>query len=109
MTEQASEKIWRGRYDRWKASGLPMREFATKEKVKASSVPWWVRRMKQFEQEAGASMTFVRVAEGEPNVAAATTEIELVLPNALRLRVPRGTPVQDVVELVGALGEVRFR
>ncbi len=109
MGAKASEEIWRGRYDRWKACGLSLDEFGAREKVSAKSLPWFTRRLRQFEQESRANMTFVRVAEDEPSVAAAGTDVELLLPNAVVLRVPCGTPVQHVVELVSALGAVRFR
>lgn len=109
MAAHVSEEIWRGRYDRWKASGLPLHEFGTKEKISAKSLPWWKRRMVQFERESGASMTFVRVAEAEPCGPAAVADIEVLLPNALRLRIASGASMQHVVELVTALGEIRFR
>ncbi len=104
MAAHVSEDIWRGRYDRWKASGLPLHEFGAKENVSAKSLPCWKRRMMQFERDSGASMTFVRVAEDEPNATAATTDVELVLPNAVRVRVPCGTPGQQLIALVTALG-----
>ena len=109
MTVKASESIWRGRFNRWQASGLSLHEFGAREKVSAKSLPWWMRRLKQFELESATSMTLVRVAEGEPSAAVASGDIELLLPTAVRLRVPFGARVQQVVELVTALGAVRFR
>lgn len=106
----ASESVWRGRYDRWKASGLSLHEFGLREKVKAVSLPWWVRRMRQFEREIeSTSMTFVRVSEGEFDDARVTPDLEVVLPNSLRVRVPGGASLRQVVELVGALGEIPSR
>ena len=109
MAVHVSEEIWRGRYDRWKASGLSLHEFGTKEKISAKSLPWWKRRMVQFERESGTSMTFVRVASAEPCVPTAVADVEVLLPNAVRLRIACGTPMPQVIELVTALGEIRFR
>jgi len=108
MPTRVSERMWRGRYDRWKASGLSMSEFATKERVKKGSWTWWIRRLEKFEQDEAANMTFVRVTNGEVQ-SVPTVTLEIIMPNSIRLRVPSDAPMVQIAQIVMALGEIQFR
>ena len=123
MADMHSEAVWRSRYERWKASGLDLKEFGAREKVRASSLSWWTRRMRELERRYERTR-FVRVVEdagevlsddgaraeteakAESRAPAATTAVEVALPNGLRLHVPCGVSALRVRELVATLSEI---
>ena len=97
---------WARRVTRWKDSGLPAKEFAAELGINARSLAWWKWQLSKPEAPVAATsprrgrtrsapmtalaktispMTFVEMTAsdiGEP--------LEIVLPSALRVRVPVG-------------------
>jgi hypothetical protein len=95
------ERHWRRVIREAAGSGMSIREFCRRQRVKESQFYWWQRRLKQRPEAARATGTrarpvggagwkasFALVSEqpGEPS----TIGIELVLANGRRLRIGHG-------------------
>jgi hypothetical protein len=114
VREKASPDVWRGRIERWKASGLKAKEFAATENLSARSLSWWHWRLQRRSEvpastakrpgrRPGASqeaMSFVpvilRSAEPSP--------MELILPGEIRVRILPGFDESTLLRIVRTLG-----
>jgi hypothetical protein len=100
-----SERLWGDRVRRWKASGLPVAEFAAREGIKPSSVGWWKRQLLKAEQSQATTMSFIRVAQ-TGSVSGCAPSLEVILPSGLSVRATAGMPEARVVALVKSLLEM---
>jgi hypothetical protein len=100
-----SEQLWRERIRRWKASGLPIAEFAAREGIKPGSVMWLKRRLLKAEQKESTTMSFVRVAQ-DGSVSVPVSSLEVRSPNGLSVRAAAGVPEAQVAALVKSLLEL---
>ena len=82
-------------------SGLGVREFCRKSKLRESAFYFWRRELKLRARLQTAAQPFVELQV--PVAAAAPLALELLLPQGLRLQIQRGCDLQLVRELLQEL------
>lgn len=91
--DREKQKYWQRTIREAARSGLSIREFCRRRKLKESQFYWWQRRLKQSRpsraarKPAGEAASFALVSD-EPG--ALDAGIELVLTDGRRLRIRRG-------------------
>ena len=92
-------ETWAKRVERWKESGQSAKEFAGKTRINARTLVWWRWRLaaKKAAKKPQSSERAMQVASPLPPLSfieltavAAREPLEIVLPSALRVRVPVG-------------------
>jgi hypothetical protein len=113
-----SRDVWTKRVERWRASGLTAEEYATETGVKANTLrhwSWLVGQKRRAREKAPAGRVagrvppaFVEVVTAPAAAVAATSAepIEIVVRDAIRIRVPIGFD-DDVLRRVIATVEAR--
>lgn len=106
----ASRAEWVQRLEKWKRSGLSMREFAEKERLRFRSLEWWSWRLRADAAVASstalmptaAKATFVEL-KAEP---VAAPQFEIVLSNGRVVRVPSAFDDASLSRLLTIVDEV---
>lgn len=114
----AVRTAWVQHVERWKASGLSAKEFSAESGINWRSLSWWkwrlaggeVKRKRRSAPEATspalakslAPLSFVEVT-----ASVAREPLEVVLPSALRVRVPAGFDDATLVRLLDVLEKRR--
>lgn len=103
MTRRTARTYWRERDAKrvladLDASGLPVAAFAREQGLSAERLYRWRRRL----QPVGSTPEFlpVRIASQRPPMA----DIELLIGDGVRVRVPRGFCDETLTRLLGVLG-----
>ena len=91
--------------DRYRSSGLSLRDFAQRHRLSAGRLHYWVygKRLRGKTIDAGMKFQEVKL---EPLLAGSNWVAEVDLPGAVRLRVSSAATPAWVLELVRALREV---
>jgi len=87
LKDLARWRTWKGRYDRFKGSGLTVAAFCRREGVSAASFYQWGKKLRGAQRsgsERARSETFVPVRIMQP------ATVELRLPNGAQLFLPAG-------------------
>lgn len=118
---------WRGVLDGQKQSGVTVRAFCRKQKIRESAFYYWRRRFSV--EEAGRGKSGVSAASTKPKRLAASKQstglrrpkasdffapvtivgqgdsgmLEIVLPGDIIVRAPVGTPADEIGQLVAAV------
>lgn len=106
---RASRETWAKRIERWNDSGLTAAEFARDAGVNAKTLTFWKWRLGRDERRTRAARPkFVEVSP-EALVASApagTEPLEIIVRDAVRVRVPARCDLELLRRIVAAL-EVR--
>jgi len=106
--DAAKERYWQRTLGEAARSGVSIREFCRRRRLKESQFYWWQRRLRRGRQEGrmskpggnGGPASFALVSE-EPGKEAG---IELVLGGGRRLRIPKGVDEETLRSVLAALG-----
>ena len=115
--DPAVRETWAKRVERWKDSGLSAKEFAAETGLNAHSLSWWrwrlaggeptrssrkrtrsSKRAVEITKAAATPLSFV-----EMTAAVVRESLEVVLPSALRVRVPVGFDDATLARLLDVL------
>jgi hypothetical protein len=99
--DPARERLWRMRLARWKASGLPAREFCAREGVTPTAFAHWRKEIRNHDVRAVATSAPAFVPVHVTPGAAPT--IELTLPGGSVVRIPPGFDPAHLRAVVAAL------
>jgi transposase len=83
-----SRDEWAKRVEDWRRSGLTATEYAAGVGVKVATLRHWTWRLGQGQARQARTASFVQVAPVEMPLVAKGSNIELVLLNGVRIRVP---------------------
>lgn len=100
--EPQLERRWRERIALWKRAGVTVSDFCAEQGVSVASFYAWKREL-ALRDQASAPTTTTMPTFVPVRVAPAAT-IEVVLVNAVVVRVPMGADSVTVARLVSALG-----
>jgi hypothetical protein len=114
--DPAVRETWAKRVERWKDSGLSAKEFCAETGINAHSLAWWRWRLAGGEptrsrQRKRSSKPEVEIAK-EPSVPLSFVEmtaavvresLEIVLPSAVRVRIPIGFDDTTLARLLDVL------
>ena len=114
---------WARRIERWKDSGLPAKAFAAELGINARSLAWWKWELSKSEPSAVTASPRRRRSRSAPATALAKTispmtfvemttsvvgePLEIVLPSALRVRVPVGFDDATLTRLLDVMDRRR--
>ena len=114
---------WARRIERWKDSGLPAKEFAAELGINARSLAWWKWQLSKPEAAVATTRLRRRRSRSAPATALAKTispmtfvemtasvigePLEIVLPSALRVRVPVGFDDATLTRLLDVMDRRR--
>ena len=106
------EAYWRKMIASWRESGLGVRPFCRRERLKETALYFWRRELQRRDVAATPSVAFVELqARGDESPAAPTqgptVPLELVLPGQWRLLIGSGCDRQLLGEVLRALAEAR--
>jgi len=99
QVNEAKHEYWRGVLRQWQASGLKVRSFCLRERIRESQFWWWRRRL--GDPAAGKS-AFVPVTILEPH-GSTSSAIDIRLSSGQRLRVRSGCDRQLLAEVIALL------
>jgi len=114
--DEAKARQWRDLIGEAANSGLSIREFCRRRRLKESQFYWWGRKLRERRQErtwrrqgrpkavGSGPATFALVSD-EPS--AADAGIELVLADGRRVRISRGVDEQTLRTVLAAVGSER--
>lgn len=104
------QRYWRGMIERWRSSGLSVRQFCREQGFSQASFYAWRRRLASPAPEAFDSQQnqsnagFIEVSLP----ANAAAPLELLLPSGAVLRIPAGTEPALLGRVLGVLGEAQL-
>jgi hypothetical protein len=98
-----AEKKWRPHVEAWKSSGLSLRAYALREGLGVGNLAAWKRRL----QSAGQSPTSFAPVVVEPSSARRSETMELVVGDAMVLRIPVDFDETTLARVVRALQGAR--
>jgi transposase-like protein len=113
---RASRDTWAKRVERWKDSGLPLREFAGEVGVNPSTLSYWKWRLSREAPKSAAPrkaalkkaaslavrpLSFVELTKQAPSRLVEPFEVELV--SGERVRVPSGFDAEALARLLRVL------
>lgn len=101
MSERAT--YWRGVIERQAGSGDSIAEICAAEGVSTASFYAWRKRLRDVRGERERDIGHQRPQFVPVTVAAALTCVEIALPNGIVLRVPEGTALQTLRDVLAAL------
>lgn len=94
MVSTEREALWQERIEKWRASGLSQRAFATQEGYPARQVGYWVRRLSAT--PAAPAMVPITIRSAAP----AAPALKLCGPNGWSIDLPPATPVSWLADLL---------
>jgi transposase-like protein len=100
MAGTSKQAMWATRVAAWERSGLSRRVWCDRHGVNVHTLDYWRRRLpaglrRRAGRDAGPGLI--------PLSVTGAAEIEILLPGGVRLRVPTGADVGQVVQWVQAL------
>jgi len=98
---EAKHEHWRGVLRQWRASGLKVRRFCERHRIRESQFWWWRRRLEESPASDGQP-AFVPVTLVEP-CEPARAAIDIRLSSGHRLRVRSGCDRQLLADVVAVL------
>ena len=107
------EAYWRKMIARWRESGLGVRPFCRRERLKETALYFWRRELQRRDEIAASSAAFVELkTQGDklpavPLNQSPAASLELILPGQWRLVIRPGCQRQFLGEVLGALAEAR--
>ena len=94
------EQLWRRWFEDWRSSGLSVRAFCCRRDVSEASFYAWRRELHKRDADPAV---FVPVQLIEPQAAAPSAGIDLLLPGQRTLRVAPGFDVATLRQLLAVL------
>jgi hypothetical protein len=76
--QRHDERFWRERVEKWDASGLSARDFATREGVRPERLFFWKRRLRASSAMAVAGVSFAKISVKPVTVEPAVDPLEVV-------------------------------
>jgi hypothetical protein len=101
--QRHDERFWREHVEKWTASGLSVREFATREGVRPERLFFWKRRLRSSSAMAVAGVSFAKVSVQAVPVDVAEP-LELVTRTGHVIRVRPRFDETTLLRLVAVLG-----
>jgi hypothetical protein len=98
------ERFWKERVERWSASGLSARDFATREGLRKERLFFWKRRLRKSMAVAVAGVSFAKVAIQASRVEAKGEPLELVTRSGHTVRVRAHFDEAALLRLLTVLG-----
>jgi hypothetical protein len=96
---------WSARVARYEESGLPLKQFAAKEKVQVATLQWWLRRVRAERQATRPEpLSFVSLQPVE-RASAQPVPFDVSWGNGHSVRVWPGFDGPELVRLVSVLRE----
>jgi hypothetical protein len=102
--QRHDERFWRERLEKWDASGLSARDFATREGVRRERLFFWKRRLRASSAMAVAGVSFAQVSVKAVAVEPATDPLEVVTRTGHVIRVRPRFDETTLLRLVSVLG-----
>jgi transposase-like protein len=101
-------RYWQQRLSEAARSGMSIREYCRRRRLKESQFYWWQRQLRLSRQEGGGSRPGVNgpvasFALGSEAAGATDAGIELVLSGGQRLRITKGVDEATLRTVLGAL------
>jgi hypothetical protein len=100
------ERFWRERVERWVASGLSAREYASREGLRPERLFFWKRRLGSSSAVAVAGVSFARItaASMAADAAVGSEPLEVVTRSGHVIRVRSCFDESMLLRLVSVLG-----
>jgi transposase len=102
--QRHDERFWRERVEKWDASGLSARDFATREGVRPERLFFWKRRLRASSAMAIAGVSFAKVSVKPVAVEPAVDPLEVVTRAGHVIRVRPRFDETTLLRLVSVLG-----
>ena len=103
--QRHDERYWRERIEKWNASGLTAREFASREGVRVERLFFWKRRLRASSAMAVAGISFAKVSVQPVSAETAGAEpLELVTRSGHVIRIRPRFDERALLQLVSVLG-----
>jgi transposase-like protein len=92
--------------DRYERSGVSQKAFCLRHGVALSTLQYWLRRVRDADQEPSASFVEIPQVSGVTRALSGEAAVIIELPGGARLEVPSGTDARWLSGLVRAMGTV---
>ena len=102
--QRHDERFWRERVEKWDASGLSARDFATREGVRPERLFFWKRRLRASSAMAVAGVSFAKVSVKTVAAESAADPLEVVTRTGYVIRVRPRFDETTLLRLVTVLG-----
>ena len=102
--QRHDEGFWRERLDKWTASGLSAREFATREGLRPERLFFWQRRLRSSAAIAVAGVSFAKVSVQPASVDRVAEPLDVVTPSGHVIRVRSRFDESTLLRLLSVLG-----
>lgn len=93
---------WEKHLEKWQASGLTQQKYCQQENINLTTFTWW--RSKRLKDKAQPSLTFIPALIKEKAPVPSHTDIQIVLPNQVKVILPLNLSADILVSLLKALG-----
>jgi hypothetical protein len=103
--ERRTRSWWQGAVSRWERSGLSARAFAEREGVSSRTLYWWSSALRRGTRAQRGSTTIAPIEIALPR-SEPRGLVEVAVGGAV-VRVPSGTDVEYVAELVRRIASAR--
>lgn len=110
QTASRSAEEWRGLVKEWERSGKTREAFAASRGLVAGTLGWWIGKIRRLDRPTARAASvpaaaFLPVVVAPPRASATSVDrdVEVVLANGDRVRVPVGVDAAWAGELVSAL------
>jgi hypothetical protein len=103
--DQRKEQQWRSRIEQWRRSGLSVRDFCSRQRLREPSFYAWRRLLRQRDDAAAAAFVAVEVT-AEESAPAGGGSLEVVVAGGRRVRVAPGFDAATLRQLLAVLEEV---
>jgi hypothetical protein len=105
--DSRKEQFWRDHLNRWRASRLTIRDYCARHQLREPSFYAWRRTLAQRDRplEAAAAETTVTFVplQVQPDLPTTPPVLELVLAKGRRLRIPSGSDLRQLRDLLAVL------
>jgi hypothetical protein len=98
------ERFWKERVERWAASGLSAREFASREGLRKERLFYWKRRVRESVAVAVAGVSFAKVAIEAARPEPTREPLEVVTRSGHTVRVGAHFDEAALLRLLTVLG-----
>lgn len=111
-----NQKKFESVYDRYKLSGLSVKDFCINEGIYESKFFYWQKKLRDQQQESTISSSFIPIVlnsaqtpinsttdENNPLIvkdSSCGSAIEIVYPNDVIVRLPQGTDIKELQSLI---------
>ena len=102
--QRHDERFWRDRLEKWTASGLSAKEFATREGLRPERLFFWQRRLRSSAAIAVAGVSFAKVSVEPAVIEAGSEPLDVVTRSGHVIRVRPRFDESTLRRLIAVLG-----